>query len=328
MQRLRVLNLGLNEEITFDSFGGISEDILLSHIEGLGHPGATSQKSQGVVQDGCDAEDALLDNRVIKLSATIRTKDRERLYQLRRRIFRIINPKTYNSKTGKRGELLLYYTNNYKTYRIYARVEDSFDFKERIKNHDKTIISFLCTNPYLLDENDTLTDIKSSKGGIVFPLALPSTFSQVAFYKEVNNEGDTDTPLSIIFNGPAINPCITNETTGEYIKVNREIGEREKIVINPVAIIRTLRHHMVRKLKRETAKSKPKRKDDEDGKEERLRGERHRRRPHKARRGNRGGHRADALRDAPAQLRPRRVEDDALGNRNDADDPRQHGGGD
>lgn len=232
MQRLRVLNLGLNEEITFDSFGGISEDILLSHIEGLGHPGATSQKSQGVVQDGCDAEDALLDNRVIKLSATIRTKDRERLYQLRRRIFRIINPKTYNSKTGKRGELLLYYTNDYKTYRIYARVEDSFDFKDRIKNHDKTIISFLCTNPYLLDENDTLTDIKSSKGGIVFPLALPSTFSQVAFYKEVNNEGDTDTPLSIIFNGPAINPCIINEATGEYIKVNREIGEREKIVIN------------------------------------------------------------------------------------------------
>lgn len=232
MQRLRVLNLGLNEEITFDNVGGISEDILLSHIEGLGHPGATSQKSQGVVQDGCDAEDALLDNRVIKLSSTIRTKDRERLYQLRRRIFRIINPKTYNSKTGKRGELLLYYTNDYKTYRIYARVEDSFDFKERIKNHDKTIISFLCTNPYLLDENDTLTDIKSSKGGIVFPLALPSTFSQVAFYKEVNNEGDTDTPLSIIFNGPAINPCITNETTGEYIKVNREIGEREKIVIN------------------------------------------------------------------------------------------------
>lgn len=232
MQRLRVLNLGLNEEITFDNVGGISEDILLSHIEGLGHPGATSQKSQGVVQDGCDAEDALLDNRVIKLSATIRTKDRERLYQLRRRIFRIINPKTYNSKTGKRGELLLYYTNDYKTYRIYARVEDSFDFKDRIKNHDKTIISFLCTNPYLLDENDTLTDIKSSKGGIVFPLALPSTFSQVAFYKEVNNEGDTDTPLSIIFNGPAINPCITNETTGEYIKVNREIGEREKIVIN------------------------------------------------------------------------------------------------
>lgn len=46
MQKLRVINLALNEEITFDSVGNPNEDILLSHIEGLGHPGATSQKSQ------------------------------------------------------------------------------------------------------------------------------------------------------------------------------------------------------------------------------------------------------------------------------------------
>lgn len=38
MQKLRVINLGLNEEITFDSVGNTNEDILLSHIEGLGHP--------------------------------------------------------------------------------------------------------------------------------------------------------------------------------------------------------------------------------------------------------------------------------------------------
>lgn len=46
MQRLKVVNLGLNEEIVFDSIGNMDEDILLTHIEGLGHPGATSQKSQ------------------------------------------------------------------------------------------------------------------------------------------------------------------------------------------------------------------------------------------------------------------------------------------
>ena len=46
MQRLKVVNLGLNEEIVFDSIGSPDEDILLTHIEGLGHPGATSQKSQ------------------------------------------------------------------------------------------------------------------------------------------------------------------------------------------------------------------------------------------------------------------------------------------
>lgn len=38
MQRLEVVNLALNENIVFDSVGNAKEDILLSHIEGLGHP--------------------------------------------------------------------------------------------------------------------------------------------------------------------------------------------------------------------------------------------------------------------------------------------------
>ena len=121
MQKLEVINLALNESIVFDSVGSLEEDILLSHIEGLGHPGATSQKSQGVNQDGCNSEDSLLDARVIKLQVTIRTQNREKLYELRRKIMRIINPKTYNQATGKRGELLIYYTNDYKTYRIYGK---------------------------------------------------------------------------------------------------------------------------------------------------------------------------------------------------------------
>lgn len=232
MQKLRIINLGLNEEITFSNCGNQDEDILLSHIEGLGNPGGTSQKSQGVIQDGSDAEDVLLDNREIKVNLTIRTKSREKLYELRRKIFRIINSKTYNLATGKRGELLLYYSNDYKTYRIYARIEESFDFKERRNNSDKSLISFLCTNPYLLDEEDTIQEIKSSSSGLKFPLILPNRFSKVTFYKEIENEGDTDTSLKIIFKGPSLNPCIMNENTGEFIKINKKISDKEQIVID------------------------------------------------------------------------------------------------
>lgn len=232
MQKLRVINLALNEEILFDSVGNIEEDILLSHIEGLGLPGATSQKSQGVNQDGCNSEDSLLDPRVIKLDVTIRTKNREKLYKLRRRIIRIINPKTYNQATGKRGELLIYYTNDYKTYRIYGKVEDSADFNARKKNHDKATISFYCQDPYWLDEKGVDIDIKSVTGGLKFPLSLATTFATVSFYKEIENEGDTDAPVQIEYVGPALNPRITNETTGEYIQVNMEIGEKEKLVID------------------------------------------------------------------------------------------------
>lgn len=38
MQKLEVINLALNEKVIFDSVGSLEEDILLSHIEGLGHP--------------------------------------------------------------------------------------------------------------------------------------------------------------------------------------------------------------------------------------------------------------------------------------------------
>lgn len=38
MQKLEIINLALNENVVFDSVGNIEEDILLSHIEGLGHP--------------------------------------------------------------------------------------------------------------------------------------------------------------------------------------------------------------------------------------------------------------------------------------------------
>lgn len=232
MQKLEVINLALNENILFDSVGSLEQDILLSHIEGIGYPGATSQKSQGVNQDGCSSEDSLLDARVIKLQVTIRTKNREKLYKLRRQIMRVINSKTYNQNTGKRGELLIYYTNDFKKYRIYGKVEDSAEFNDRKKNHDKATISFYCQDPYWLDENGKDIDIKSVKGGLQFPLTLPNKFAIVSFYKQIENQGDVEAPIEIEYIGPAMNPCITNETTGEFIKVNMEIGEKEKLVID------------------------------------------------------------------------------------------------
>lgn len=77
-----------------------------------------------------------------------------------------------------------------------------------------------------------MEDIKSVKYGLKFKLKLPNKFATVMFYKTVVNEGDTEVPVQIEYIGPATNPRITNETTGEYIQVDTEIGENEKLVIN------------------------------------------------------------------------------------------------
>lgn len=47
MQKLEVINLALNESIVFDSVGNPEQDILLSHIDGLGHPRSNFTKKSG-----------------------------------------------------------------------------------------------------------------------------------------------------------------------------------------------------------------------------------------------------------------------------------------
>lgn len=44
MQKLEVINLALNESVVFNSVGNPEQDILLSHIEGLGHPRSNKSK--------------------------------------------------------------------------------------------------------------------------------------------------------------------------------------------------------------------------------------------------------------------------------------------
>ena len=61
---------------------------------------------------------------------------------------------------------------------------------------------------------------------------MPNKFSTVSFYKEIDNKGDVEAQIQIEYIGPAKNPKVTNETTGEYIQVNMEIGEKEKLVID------------------------------------------------------------------------------------------------
>ncbi len=228
MQRLKVINLGLNEQITFDMSG----DILLSHIEGLGIPETTQQRTQAPLQDGSDVYGILLEDRIIRLQATIRAENREELYKLRRRVLRIINPRTYNANTEKKGELLLFYTNDYKTYRIYAHIEDSVDFKTRVNNHMTAEIVFTANNPYLLDEENTKLAIKSLYGGLKFPLKTPSKFSNVGFMRNIENEGDFEVPLQIEYHGPVKNPIVYNDTTGESLKVNRTLKKGETLLIN------------------------------------------------------------------------------------------------
>ena len=85
------------------------------------------------------------------------------------------------------------------------------------------------TNFYELEKLEELT---TWTGGLNFPLNLPFTLKQKGEnIKNIYNDGHVDTAIEIIFRGPAINPKVINQTTGEFIQVNRELTSEDILYI-------------------------------------------------------------------------------------------------
>src|SRR5699024_4879170 len=65
-----------------------------------------------------------------------------------------------------------------------------------------------------------------------FPFSLPFTLKQRGETRQnIYNQGDVETPVEIIFRGPALNPKVINHTTGEFIKVDRELTSDDVLYI-------------------------------------------------------------------------------------------------
>ncbi|MNJ51482.1 Phage tail protein [compost metagenome] len=67
---------------------------------------------------------------------------------------------------------------------------------------------------------------------MIFSLRLPTQFAFSAYRGTFVNSGDVETPVEIHYKGPATNPVVESETTGEYIKVNYELTAEDTLIIN------------------------------------------------------------------------------------------------
>jgi len=61
---------------------------------------------------------------------------------------------------------------------------------------------------------------------------LKTRFANVGYRLDYDNDSDTDVPVRLKYFGPVTNPIITNETTGEAIKVNRILNKGDVLEIN------------------------------------------------------------------------------------------------
>jgi len=207
-----------------------SKPYFLQYITGTGGAETDIQTQKSAFQDGSSYLDTVLQDRNIDFEVMLLADNNEELFQMRKTLNSIFNPKLGN------GELI-YSAGETVIKRLVCTVSLApvFVLKDKGPTTQKVMFSLLATNPFWTDNFVTGEILTQSVPQFSFPLELTDAFefeTRGTNRTTINNEGDVETPVKIIFNGPATNPIVLNETTGEYIKVTKTLLDGESLIIN------------------------------------------------------------------------------------------------
>lgn len=198
-------------------------------IDGLGKVESEVQTIKSPFQDGETYVDSILEMRYISLEVGIFAENEAQLYQHRRTLSRIFNPKM------RGGTLLCEFPNGKRE--IGAIPEASVDFPtgDNSPKFQRALIELVCPDPYWLSLTVQTQPMANWIGGLKFPLSFRGhslKFAERGTRVTLNNDGDVSSPVEITFKGTATNPIVLNKTTGEFIKVNRVLDATDKLIIS------------------------------------------------------------------------------------------------
>lgn len=204
-----------------------SAPFLLQSIDGFGDVDADIQTQKAPFQDGSTYIDSVLQERPISLEVVI-LADKSTLLEKRQYFASVFNPKL--------GKGVLRYENGETIREIEAVPEGIPVFPSGRENRgptfQKALINLICPNPFWMDTNAQNIKLEDFVAHFRFPFCFPVRFASRGDSRVVVNDGDVPAPIKVTFRGEAINPKITNLTTGEFIKVNRSIPSGYSLVIN------------------------------------------------------------------------------------------------
>jgi hypothetical protein len=199
----------------------------LQILEGASEVPVTIENQKAPKQDGSTYFDSTLENRAITIEGMIVTKNNpSSVKEARRKMQRVLNPKL--------GEVTI----TYQGKEIKGIVENTPTFPSGDGNkgiyYQKYLINLLCHQPFWLEPFYESREMAAFIGGLEFPIELDPymMFEESGQNITVENLGDVPTPVEIEFNGPALNPEVGNLTTGEFIRIKREIFAGDKLLIN------------------------------------------------------------------------------------------------
>lgn len=207
-----------------------SAPFLIQNIEGLGSPAVTPITSKAVGQDGETYHESLLEPRDIRIEAVILAKNNIELFDLRRRLNRVFNPKM--------GEGTLTYINDFGEWNIKAASMQAPVEGEKFSSSQRFMLNLRAYNPYWRNIREYKTEIAMWVGDLAFPIDIPETGMEFGhrvsnLIVNIYNEGDVSCGMRIEFKALAsvVNPSLIDINTSRYIKVNQTLEKNDRLII-------------------------------------------------------------------------------------------------
>lgn len=205
---------------------GVDGPHVLERLDGVSGLNALATTSRAPGQDGETWMSSRMPMRTITLTGAVMGAGDE-LGTRRSWLMRVTNPRL--------GPGMLTVTAHRRTRRIAAYVDGAPMMDETMGlPWQRYTMSLACPMPYWEDDQDSVLYMRRQVGGLRFPLSLPTYFARVNVTQQylARNLGDVDCPLVMEFAGGAINPSLTNLTTGEAIIINTTIPADHRLIVS------------------------------------------------------------------------------------------------
>lgn len=208
----------------------------LISVEGIGDVGADVQMQYAPFQDGGTYIDAVMQPRYITITMQVFGTNGQETQDRRREIASVFNPKL--------GPGVLRYECGDSVRLIDAVAEKVPAFPDGVGNrrdtYQKGIINLICPNPFW--RSPEVTEEAAFEPLFEFP-SIPyweegddgDLYFQVGMQRNdrvIDNDGDAPAPFRIDFYGPADSPIIKNETTDQFIQINKRLEEGQTMKVN------------------------------------------------------------------------------------------------
>jgi hypothetical protein len=207
----------------------LSRPYILNSVTGVGGLGVSVRKRKSPFQNGSTRKKSYFDDRDIGLTFTALTTSEQDNIKKRREVQKIFSPNIVSELIYKRGT----YSKKVICCANSTPVLDNSDKSNQIQ---KFFVNLTAHDPFWIDLEKTGEMMSFSIASFGFELEVEEEGIELEMEGTnrtiLNNEGDVSAPVEIIFKGPASNPKVANETTGEYIQVDQVLEDGEKLIIN------------------------------------------------------------------------------------------------